>query len=574
MFKMRRVKSWESYNQILSESDLLLDSRPTERLFLLNISQEVLNDVKEARDYIEPEIDKIVDYFYENILKYDHLRQLIDKYSTIERLKSTMRKYLQQFLHGKVDNDYLQSRVKIGEIHSKINLSANYFIIGHHLMLQYMTTILIEKLYKKPKKMIKLINAIQKLAAFDQQLIVDKYQENTFKVYLAQISTMINDITNLDITQELIYAMDNQIDQTHSVTAATQEMTASIQEVSNHAVKVSEGTEEAVQTAENSQKVINEALQNIHHVGEVYDVVVNDVKHLEQELKNTYEVIHVINEIADQTNLLALNASIEAARAGDAGKGFSVVATEVRNLSEHTKEQIELITANMKTLQRVASSLTKRIKKTGETVDKSVKGSELAETELHRIIKTMLTIHNETTQIAAMSEEQTSTVLDISERNEQMYTLSEEVQSLSQDTAKLIYDISKRMDEYRLSFLRTDIITSSKDVIKMAITDHLLWKWRIYNMLLGFEKITLDEITSHTQCRLGKWYYSDLPERLTNSKAYIALEQPHKEVHESALYAVKQYQLGNITEANIAFDRLERASKQVVDLLTTLEKTI
>lgn len=574
MFRRRRAKDWKSYIKNLEAASLQVGNRPTERLHFLNIEEETLQYVKEASQYVLPELNRIVDNFYENLLKDTHLQKIINDHSNVNNLKITMRAYLENFFTSDVNEEYIQSLVKIGEVHSKVNLSANYFIMGHNLLIQSINVILMEKLSKRPNQMINLVLAVQKLATFDQQLIVDVYYEMTFKGFLHEISTMLNSVTELDVTHDLIESMEKQIMEAHSITAATEEMSSSIQDVSNHAVRVAEGTREAVDSAENSQKVIDGALDDIETVGEVYDIVMEDVNQLGKEIENTHEVIDMIKEIAEQTNLLALNASIEAARAGEAGQGFAVVATEVRKLSEHTKEQIQKITVNMNNLQNVSRQVTGRIRDTGESVAKSVSGSQQAGEELNQIIKTMQAINEETTQIAAMSEEQSSTVVEISERNANMLDLSEDVQGLSRQTAQIIYELSKNMDDYRRSFLNAQLIYASKDIIKVAITDHLLWKWRIYNMMLGFEQISIHEVTSHTECALGKWYTSGATDRIRNLPAFKQIEKPHKAVHDCAKYAVEQHQLGNEPEVRKALERLEEASHEVVDLLEQLIKIV
>lgn len=574
LFRRRKAKNWDVYTKTLESAHLQVGNRATKRLHFLNIDEETLRNVREAGQYVLPESKRIIDSFYDNLLKDEHVTNIVNEHSTVNELSRTLQRFLDQFFSGNVDEEYVQTRVKVGEVHSKINLSANYFIMGYNLIVQYISTILMEKLNSRPNQMINLVLAVQKLAAFDQQLIVDVYYETTFKGFLHDVSNMLNNVTELDITQDLIESMDKQIMEAHSVTAATEEMSSSIQDVSDHAVRVAEGTRDAVEAAENSQKVIDNALQDIEEVGKVYDVVMDDVNQLGNEIDNTHEVIDVIKEIAEQTNLLALNASIEAARAGEAGQGFAVVATEVRKLSEHTKEQIQQITVNMNTLQNVSRQVTSRIRDTGESVEKSVNGSRQAGEELNKIIQTMQSINEETTQIAAMSEEQSSTVVEISERNAHMSELSEDVQSLARDTARIIYELSKEMDEYRLEFINTGLIYNSKDIIRVAITDHLLWKWRIYNMMLGFEEVSLNEVTSHTACRLGSWYYGDLPSRITSLPAYQNLEAPHQLVHECARHAVEQYQLDNVDEVKVAVERLEKASEEVVALLHELEKTV
>lgn len=574
LFRGRKARNWKEYTLIQDTAKLKVGKRPTERLHFLNIDEKTLANVRKAGEYVLPELEYIVDQFYENLLKDKLLKDIIDKHTQVSKLKITLRAYLEQFFNAEVDDAYVQSRVKVGTVHSVVKVSANYFIMAHNLIFQAVATILMEKLHKHPNEMMQLVLAVQKLSTFDQQLVVDVYYEMTFKEFYHEVSEMLNRVTELDITQQLIEAMDEQLMEAHNITAATEEMSTSIQDASNHAVKVVEGTKEAVESAENSQQVINEALFDIGEVGKVYDLVMEDVNQLGKEIDNTHEVIDVIKEIADQTNLLALNASIEAARAGEAGKGFAVVATEVRKLSEHTKEQIEQITTNMDTLQNVSRQVTERIRTTGERVQKSVSGSQQAQDELNRIVATMQGINDETTQIAAMSEEQSSTVVEISERNANMADLSEEVQSLARETAEIIYRISKQMDEYRLRFLDAQLIHNSRDIIKVAITDHLLWKWRIYNMMLGFEDFSLSDVRSHSECRLGKWYYGDLPDRIKSLPAFKELEEPHRRVHDCARRAVEHHQREETDAVKESLRNLEEASKQVVDLLKTLEQMV
>src|SRR5699024_4681243 len=154
-----------------------------------------------------------------------------------------------------------------------------------------------------------------------------------------------------------------------------------------------------------------------------------------------------------------------------------------------------------------------------------------------QIVSTMQTISEQTSQIAAMSEEQSSTVVEISERNTNMYDVSKEVQSLATKTAEVVYDLSMKMNDYRLTFLETNLIHSQEDIIELTKTDHLLWKWNIYNLLLGVSSVSKNALTSHRDCRLGKWYYSDQSKDLHNEKTFKDLETPHKAAHDYARVA-------------------------------------
>ncbi|MBU5444792.1 methyl-accepting chemotaxis protein [Paenibacillus sp. MSJ-34] len=568
----QKTKSWNDYINFSRSTDISqVGDRAKERLVFLGINQDTLNHVREAAHILLPYKAKLVNHFYENLQSIDHLKKIILEHSTIDRLRQTMERYLDQFLHGEINNDYIMSRILIGQVHSRIHLTAEHFISAHHLLTQLMTSILMEKVHDKPHQMIQMVLAVQKLAAYDQQLIVEVYMEETFKSFLFGVSDLLNHTTQLDTTKQLIVSMDRQIEESYSVTAATEEMSASIHEVANHAVRVAEGTDQAVQSADQSKVVINDALDDISKIGHVYHQVIEQVNQLDREIGQTQAVVKIIREIADQTNLLALNASIEAARAGEQGKGFSVVASEVRKLAEHTKEEIARITSNMDSLSKVSAQVIRQIKQTGDLVEKTVTGAQYAREVITQIVSMMKDTSNSTSHIAAMTEEQSAVVTEITERNSIIHDHSSSTQKVAEETARIIYDLSIKMDEYRNSFFGINVKLNSNDLVRVAKTDHLLWKWKIYNMVLGISKIDSNQVTSHESCRLGKWYYGDLPLFVKNSDAYKELEEPHKEVHYYAKIAVEHYEKGNLLGAEQSLELLEQASDKVIHLLSKIE---
>lgn len=568
MFK-RQEEFWKQFTDYGQVTNIDVYARAQESLSFLGIKEETLVAVREAASVLEKYKDELVTIFYDNVVAVNNFHDLIDEHSTVNRLKITMEQYVTQFLQADVNNDYIKSRIKIGTVHSKINLPAEKFIIAHHLLTQLMTTILTEKI-SNTKKLIRSVLAIQKLAAFDQQLIVGVYSEETLKRYLFDMSEIVDSVTELETTRELIVGMDVLISESRSVTSAAEEVSTSLVQMAGNAVGVSESTDKAVYAAEASQKVINEALEEIEQVGRVFVQVEAQTTQLNAEIVQTHEVVNVIRAITDQTNLLALNASIEAARAGENGKGFAVVAEEVRRLAEHTKEQTAQITGNMNSLQQVSQRVNEQMASTSVLVEKSVKGAVLANDALESITETMKDINHSTKLIATMTQEQTTAVMEIANHNSFILELGIGSQEIAQKTGEIMFSLSKQMDDYRLSFLDTNMQFTTKDIIRIAKTDHLLWKWRVYNVLLGIEKINPNDVSSHHDCQLGSWYFNEAPAGIRTTPAFAKLDNPHQEVHQLAKLTIEQYNNGYLDKAIESFRELDQASHNVIELLTEL----
>ncbi|TKI18390.1 chemotaxis protein, partial [Lysinibacillus sphaericus] len=287
VFFINKSNKWDQYINA-SKTDLpKVGERAKERLSFLGVDQETLNRVKQSANILAPFKKEMIDKFYGRIQSEHIFNQLIVQHATVDRLREKIEQYIDQFLEAEVDQHYIVTRIKIGEYNSRINLTAENFVAAHDLLIQIMTTILMEKLHRHPKRMIESVVAVQKLAAYDKQLIVEVYMENTFKYFLNEVSDMLNDMMSLDTIKQLLSNMQKKIDETHSVTAATEEMSASIHGVANYAVEVAEGTDEAVHSAEESGKVVDETMEDIKQVGHVYGKIVKNVEQLNQEIDYT-----------------------------------------------------------------------------------------------------------------------------------------------------------------------------------------------------------------------------------------------------------------------------------------------
>jgi methyl-accepting chemotaxis protein len=143
--------------------------------------------------------------------------------------------------------------------------------------------------------------------------------------------------------------------------------------------------------------------------------------------------------------------------------------------------------------------------------------------------------------------------------------------SICDNTGRSIYDVSKKLDAVRIEMVKNRVGVSNNEMIDIYKTDHLLWRWRVYNMLLGYEKVDIKVVGDYKGCRLGKWYYDIDCSKIRDNKAFIELEKPHMELHEIAREAVLAFEHGDLKKAEMYLGKMENCSKKVIDYLEQIK---
>ncbi|MFJ4348840.1 methyl-accepting chemotaxis protein [Pseudomonas sp. NPDC089401] len=245
------------------------------------------------------------------------------------------------------------------------------------------------------------------------------------------------------VTEQTSAGANSQKVETDQVATAMHEMAATVQEVARNAEQASHAATGADDEARAGDRVVGEAISQIERLAEEVHRSTEAMNLLQQESQKIGSVMDVIKSVAEQTNLLALNAAIEAARAGEAGRGFAVVADEVRGLAQRTQKSTEEIEELVASLQHGTQQVANAMQGSRTLTDSSVELARKAGASLENITSTVSSIQSMNQQIAAAAEQQSAVAEEISRSILNVRDVSEQTAAASDETAASSVELAR-----------------------------------------------------------------------------------------------------------------------------------
>ena len=417
-------------------------------------------------------------------------------------------------------------------------------------------------------------------SAIEDRELAEKFEELMKKVVVENNKTVMSlnnsmrRIGDSSTVKEMMESVNAQTEEINLLRDNSTTLGNSIETVMKLMQDIQDGAVAVSDASSKSTDELGESIGLIDESSKMAENMASEIESFRSKAAMINDIIGDIKKLASKSGMLSLNASIEAARAGEAGKGFAVVAEQVRDLSSSTKVSAENIEKYMGELMSELDSLNdtvtdtaSKMKKGNESVHHSISSINGVGDSIGDITSKINTIYDEINTQSALTENFLAATDALAGSYD---TLSRQCQ----DTGVHMHKISREIDKMRSDLARGNSEITKLDWITVFEIDHLIFTWRIYNNLSGFEKLKLEQVNNNTGCKFGKWINANMNTPVGKTSEFKNARNAHDRLHECAVSSWEAMSRGDRSRALSCFEDAYREYESFVKSLDGLRRAI
>jgi methyl-accepting chemotaxis protein len=402
----------------------------------------------------------------------------------------------------------------------------------------------------------------------------------SLETMLLQIGEAANRLSaaSAEILASVTQQVSGSVEQSSAITQTSttvQEVRAIAEQSVERAQEVVAAARQAAEVSRRGQTAVQETIQSMNRIRERVETISLNILELSEQTQRIGEIIDSVSQLASQSNLLALNAAVEAAHAGERGKGFSVVAAEVRSLAEQSKMATVQVKDILQEIQKATNTSVMTTEEGIKVVEQSASLAQRTQETIEQLAGVIADSVQRMMQVQAGGSQQATGIEQVSLAMQNIQTVSVQSLASTRQAEQSAQDLTQLASQLNQTLARYDRSGSNGTVdFPLARLHHKNWLKRLGSYMEGHLHLTVDGVASHKECDLGKWLYGTALNRYASSAEIRELEQVHEAFHSGLKQVVRLNESGQQASAQRELLAVQRTSERIFRLLETAERQV